>query len=78
MSDAPISAEAFPALVDLEPGTYYWCACGRSKNQPFCDRSHEGTTFQPVEFEVKTAKTLKLCQCKMTGTPPSCDNTHAQ
>lgn len=78
MTDKPIVAEEFPALVDLEPGTYYWCACGRSKNQPFCDRSHEGTAFEPVKFEVKTTKKLKLCQCKQTGTPPYCDNTHSK
>jgi CDGSH-type Zn-finger protein len=62
--------------VDLEPGTYQWCRCGKSKNQPFCDRSHVGTEFTPLEFTVKEKKRLKLCMCKHTKTGPYCDNSH--
>ncbi len=72
----PVIAEKQPAVLTLEPGTYYWCACGRSKNQPFCDGSHKGTGFQPVAFELTGKKQVALCQCKRTATPPYCDGTH--
>lgn len=64
--------------VDLEPDTeYWWCACGHSKAQPFCDGSHKGTPFQPKMIKVGEAMTLYLCGCKRTGDPPYCDGTHA-
>ncbi len=65
-----------PYEVELEPGKYWWCACGRSKNQPFCDGSHQGTDFRPVEFEIKEKETVWLCGCKRTEDPPFCDGTH--
>lgn len=74
----PEIAAREPAEVELEPGmTYYWCACGRSKGQPFCDGSHQGTTFLPLAFEVSERKQAWLCQCKRTGNPPYCDGSHA-
>lgn len=75
MADPKIYAKE-PAEVELEPGTYYWCACGRSNNQPFCDGSHQGTEFAPRRFEVLEKKQHWLCQCKHTGNPPHCDGTH--
>ena len=76
MAEPEIAAKE-PVEVDLEPGQkYYWCACGRSKSQPFCDGSHLGTEFSPVEFEVTEKKSGWLCRCKRTGTPPYCDGTH--
>lgn len=75
MNDALI-ADRKPMAVELEPGTYYWCACGRSKNQPFCDGSHKGTGLQPVAFELTEKKEVWLCMCKRTGTPPYCDGSH--
>lgn len=72
----PKVASGMPAAVDLEPGTYYWCACGRSKDQPFCDGSHSGTEFEPKEFEITEKKRYLLCQCKYTKKPPFCDGTH--
>ena len=72
----PIIADKKPALVDLEPGTYWWCACGRSKNQPWCDGSHKGTEFTPMKIEVTEPQRMVLCQCKRTGNPPHCDGTH--
>ncbi|RMH47778.1 MAG: CDGSH iron-sulfur domain-containing protein [Gammaproteobacteria bacterium] len=65
-----------PAVLELEPGTYYWCACGRSQNQPFCDGSHKGTEFTPVAFTVEEKKRVALCQCKQTQQSPFCDGSH--
>ncbi len=76
MADPEIAAKV-PAVLSLEPGTYHWCACGRSKNQPFCDRSHAGTGITPVSFEVEEEKRVALCQCKRTGKRPMCDGTHS-
>jgi len=75
MSD-PVIAQKAPYGVDLEPGTYWWCACGRSKNQPFCDGSHQGTDFQPLKREITEPKKVWLCGCKMTADAPFCDGTH--
>lgn len=75
MSEAKIAAKE-PVVQTLEPGTYYWCACGESKNQPFCDGSHEGTEFEPLAFEISEPQEVALCQCKRTGTPPFCDGSH--
>jgi len=75
MADPKI-ADLRPALVDLEPGTYWWCACGESKNQPFCDGSHKGTEFTPLKLEVTESQRMPLCQCKRTLNPPKCDGTH--
>src|SRR5580658_3910786 len=55
---------------------YFWCSCGRSAKQPFCDGSHAGTSFTPVLFEAKADEDVIFCGCKHTGTPPFCDGTH--
>ena len=75
MTDA-IVAQKGPYVLDLEPGEYWWCACGRSKDQPFCDGSHKGTGIEPVRFEVREKSQLHLCGCKRSATPPFCDGSH--
>ncbi|KAI8620796.1 iron-binding zinc finger CDGSH type-domain-containing protein [Chytriomyces sp. MP71] len=73
----PKFVQASPFRVDLEPGKeYYYCACGLSKNQPFCDGSHRGTGITPIKFKVDEAKKYSLCGCKETASAPFCDGTH--
>lgn len=69
-------AASTPAVLELEPGEYWWCACGRSKNQPFCDGSHEGSGIFPVQLLLEEKKRVALCRCKQSGTPPFCDGSH--
>jgi len=75
MSEPKIAAKV-PAVLELEPGAYHWCSCGRSQKQPFCDGSHKGTGFAPLKFVVEEKKKVALCQCKRTNRPPFCDGTH--
>jgi len=75
-----------PVIVDTKPlkvqinknETIYWCSCGRSKKQPFCDGSHQGTGLTPVAFTAEKSEAIFLCQCKHTKNPPFCDGTHAK
>lgn len=77
-TDKPVCANRKPIKVDTVPGkTLYWCTCGKSKNQPYCDGSHSGSTFQPLAYTPKEGETvLNLCQCKRTKKSPFCDGTH--
>lgn len=64
--------------VDVEPGRdYWWCSCGRSQTQPFCDGAHKGTGFKPKMLTAAAHLTLYLCGCKRTTDAPYCDGTHA-
>lgn len=73
----PVVAQKFPYVLNLDAGTYFWCACGRSKNQPFCDGSHTGTEFTPQELVLERRTTVTLCGCKHSTTPPYCDGSHS-
>lgn len=74
--NAPRRAQDAPYLKDLPAGDYRWCACGLSKDQPFCDGSHKGTAFLPVKFTLDRAQTVWLCGCKHSRDQPFCDGTH--
>jgi CDGSH-type Zn-finger protein len=67
-----------PIVQKVEPGTYWWCACGRSANQPLCDGSHQGTGLAPRKVEVTEAGNVAWCACKHSGTPPFCDGSHSR
>jgi len=66
-----------PIPIMLEGGkSYWWCACGRSKSQPFCDGSHKGTAFSPVEYKPVDAEEAWFCACKRSAKKPMCDGSH--
>ena len=74
--EEPNIAAKIPHLVDINKGEYYWCACGKSSNQPFCDGTHKGSSFSPVRFEITEDKSVALCMCKHSKNKPFCDGTH--
>lgn len=74
----PVIAQKKPCIVELVEGKeYWWCACGRSKSQPFCDGSHQGTGIEPLGFTADKSGKRGLCGCKHTANPPYCDGTHS-
>jgi len=71
------STQNAPYKVDVEEGkSYFWCACGMSSNQPFCDGSHKGSEFTPVKFTAEKDGVVPLCGCRASGNAPMCDGTH--
>lgn len=72
----PIASQSVPYVLDEEPGDYWWCACGRSQKQPFCDGSHKGTGLAPVKMHLDESKKVAWCGCRRTGNPPFCDGSH--
>ena len=77
MSDEPVMARKGPYGVVVEKGkSYWWCSCGRSKTQPFCDGSHQGTGFEPIEYVAKENGLAAFCGCKRSSRKPACDDTH--
>ena len=76
MSDPEIGGRA-PIPIEVEAGKiYWWCACGRSKNQPFCDGSHKVTSFTPIEYRAEKSAKVFFCTCKRSGKKPLCDGSH--
>ena len=74
----PVRAADSPFAFDVEAGkVYFWCSCGRSASQPFCDGSHSGTSQTPVKFEADSTKTVYFCGCKATSKQPLCDGSHS-
>ena len=74
----PVVAQKSPVNVNLVEGqTYWWCSCGRSKNQPWCDGSHAGTGLTPIEYTAKRTRSMMMCACKATKKGPFCDGSHS-
>ena len=75
----PVRAAETPYAVDVEAGkSYYWCACGQSRKQPFCDGSHAGTTFTPLKYDATATRKMFFCGCKATAAQPLCDGSHSR
>jgi CDGSH-type Zn-finger protein len=73
----PVMAGCAPIGVEVEEGkTYYWCTCGKSAKQPFCDGCHKGTEFAPMAYTATQTGKVWFCACKRTATQPLCDGTH--
>jgi CDGSH iron-sulfur domain-containing protein 3 len=74
----PIIAQKSPLVQKVKPGSYWWCACGGSKTQPFCDGSHKGTGLGPKKVDITEEKTVAWCGCKHTKNAPFCDGAHSR
>ncbi len=77
MTDFPHTARRTPFKVEVEEGkTYFWCACGKSARQPFCDGSHKDTAFTPKKWTADKTGPAWLCGCKQSSNAPYCDGSH--
>lgn len=75
----PIVAQKAPYAQEVAEGkSYWWCACGQSKKQPYCDGSHKGSAFSPQEYKAAKSGTVYFCGCKKSGKAPLCDGTHSK
>ena len=76
MTDTPKIADTKPCVMEMEPGTYFWCSCGESSKQPFCDGSHKGSNFSPVKVEITEKQKVAWCTCKRSADGHDCDGSH--
>ncbi|PKP72695.1 MAG: glutamate synthase [Alphaproteobacteria bacterium HGW-Alphaproteobacteria-6] len=77
MTETPKIARTSPYPTEVEAGkSYFWCACGRSQNQPFCDGSHKGSGLAPVKYQATEDRTVYFCGCKQSAASPLCDGSH--
>ena len=75
----PVRASETPYAVEVEAGKrYFWCSCGKSAKQPFCDGSHAGTEFTPQQYEANESRKVFFCGCKATAKQPMCDGSHSR
>jgi len=75
----PVIASTTPFPVEVEEGkNYFWCACGKSARQPFCDGSHKDTGFEPMKYTAEKTGKVFFCGCKQSGKAPVCDGSHSK
>jgi CDGSH-type Zn-finger protein len=74
--EKPVVFDTKSIKLELQPGEYSWCACGKSKNQPWCDGSHKGGAFSPVKVVIEQTRTASMCLCKQSKNAPFCDGSH--
>jgi CDGSH-type Zn-finger protein len=74
----PKIAQRAPFVLKEATGTRYFCTCGHSKGQPFCDGSHKGTGFAPLKVDLTEARTVAWCGCKHSKNLPFCDGSHSK
>lgn len=74
----PVCVQKAPYVLEISPGDYFWCACGKSKKQPFCDGSHKDTDIAPVKFTITVAQKKFMCGCKASHNKPFCDGSHSK
>jgi len=79
LTETPEIAQKAPYPVEVTEGkSYFWCACGKSAKQPFCDGSHKDTDFTPVKYTAEADKKVFFCGCKASGKSPLCDGSHSK
>jgi CDGSH-type Zn-finger protein len=76
--DKPVVVQKSSLKMVMEPGMYWWCACGRSKNQPFCDGSHKDTSFTPKKVVIDKTQLVSWCMCRHSEKEHICDNKHRE
>ncbi|MBT3173466.1 MAG: CDGSH iron-sulfur domain-containing protein [Lentimicrobiaceae bacterium] len=76
--DKPVIIQKRSLKLEMDPGTYFWCACGKSKDQPFCDGSHKGTKFMPEEVVIEEKQIFPWCMCRYSDKGARCDNKHRE
>jgi CDGSH-type Zn-finger protein/predicted regulator of Ras-like GTPase activity (Roadblock/LC7/MglB family) len=74
----PVAAKRGPYITNVSPGALWWCSCGRSQGQPFCDGSHKGTGLKPLQIDIAEAHRVAFCGCKHSQNPPYCDGSHSK